>query len=76
MIWIVKLDNPKPEKYIAVFERTSLTENRFHSKEEYSVFSEKSDAIQKANDLMMLYSVDTIRIFHEEGYSRNVKISD
>ncbi|MFK7954420.1 MAG: hypothetical protein AB8B73_16325 [Ekhidna sp.] len=75
MIWIVKLDNPKPEKYITVYERISLTEDRFLSKEKYKVFENKENAIKEATLLMAKYSLDVIRLFYEEGYSKNLKIN-
>lgn len=75
MVWIVKLDNPKPESYVTVYERTSINEDEFLSPEKYQVFDSKSDAIKKARSLLCFYSVISIRFFYEEGYSRNIKIS-
>lgn len=75
MIWIVKLDNPKPEKYITIFERVSLTEERFHSEEKYKIFTNKEVAIEEAILLMSQYSINAIRLFYEEGYSKNIKVS-
>lgn len=73
MLWIVQKDNPKPEKYIPIFIRTSKKEEQFSDTDRFVVFNSKKAALAYASQLKKNYTASTIRLFYEEGHSKNVR---
>ncbi|MEM0938608.1 MAG: hypothetical protein AAF600_01780 [Bacteroidota bacterium] len=73
MFWIVQKDNPKPETYIPVFVCQKFDADRFEDTEKFKVFRSKIRAVAYAKNLLSQFEVLSIRLFHEEGHSENIK---
>lgn len=71
MVYLVQNENPRPDSYIAIFIRSSLKE--LEDRNRYEIFRSRNKAVERAEKLAEKFSVQTIRLFHEEGYSENIK---
>ncbi|MEM7551959.1 MAG: hypothetical protein AAF363_19915 [Bacteroidota bacterium] len=73
MYWIVIEDDPKPDKYIPILVRSQVSVIELEAKfSKVKVFDNEAGALEFADQLKVIYAVESVRLFYPEGISKKL----